>query len=153
MSKNKPTPLEVVERYHQRYLEYEGAFNNDPFTEKQRQEEVVKIAESGIDLESEEFLEKMTDAMIDKPRKVADVNNAAAKFIMFTDFYLLTQEDELPEQIQKDYDNLPIKDDIKTHFSIKDGKFVKNEESSIDEETKKYFKTMIEQIKIQLQLK
>ena len=149
--KTRPTPLEIVERYHKRYLEYEKAFNENPFSEKERQEEVVEIAKSGVDLDSDEFMDKMIEAMIDKPRKVADVSNAAAKFIMYTEFFLLTQDEELPEEIQKDFDNLPIKDDIKTHFSIKDGKFVRNEEVQLDEETRNYFKSLIEQIKIQLQ--
>lgn len=147
--KIKPTPLEVVELYYSRYLEYENAFSKNPFSEKDRQQEVVDIANSGIDTDSDEFMDKMIEAMIDKPRKVADVNNAAAKFAMYTEFFLLTQEDELPENIQKDFDSLPIKDMIKTHFSIKDGEFVRNEDMKVDQETKDYFKAMIEQIKIQ----
>ena len=151
MSKNKLTPLEVVERYHKRYLEYEAAFNKDPFTEEQRQKEVLKIAKSDIDIDSEEFIEKMVETMIDKPYKIADVNNAASKFIMFADFYLLTQEEELPEEIKKDYDALPIKDSIKTYFSIKDGEFIKNEKEEDTEEMKNYFKALIQQIKAQEQ--
>lgn len=150
MSKSKLTPLEVVERYHSRYLEYEAAFNKNPFTEKQRQEEILKIAKSGIDLDSEEFINQMTETMIDKPYKAADVNNAASKFIMFTDFYLLTQEEDLPENIRKDYDSLPIKDNIKTYFSIKDGEFVRNEDIEIDQQTKDYFKQIVAQIQSQL---
>lgn len=147
---NKLTPLQVVERYHQRYLDYEKAFNKDPFSEKQRQEEVLAIAKSEVDLDSDEFIDKMIEVMVDKPLKQADVNNSAAKFILFVDFYLLTQEEELPEVIRKDYDSLPIKDSIKNHFSIKDGKFVRNEEVEIDQETKDYFKNIVTQIKAQV---
>lgn len=148
---NKITPLEVVERYHTRYLEYEAAFNKAPFSEKERQEEVVKIAKSNIDLDSQEFIDKMSEAMITKTYKIADVNNSAAKFAMFVDFYLLTEEKELPENILNDYNNLPIKNSIKTYFSIKDGEFVRNEKVEIDDETKARFKLLITQIKSQIQ--
>lgn len=149
MSKSKLTPLEVVERYHEKYLQYETAFNKNPYSEKERQEEVVKLAKSDIDLESQEFLDKMADLMIDRSYKIADVNNAASKFVMFVDFFLLTQEEELPENIMKDYDALPIKENIKTYFSIKDGEFVRNEDLVLDDETKNYFKAIIKQIKEQ----
>lgn len=150
MSKNKPSPLEVVERYHAKYLEYEAAFNKAPFSEKERQEEVVNIAKSDIDLDSKEFEEKMIEAMIDKTYKIADVNNSAAKFAMFVDFYLLTQEKELPKNILNDYNTLPIKESIKTHFSIKDGEFIRNEKLVINEDTKAHFKLLIQQIKNQI---
>lgn len=150
MSKDRLTPLEVVERYYEKYLQYEAAFNKNPFSEKERQEEVVKLAKSDIDLESQEFLDKMAELMIDKAYKVADVNNSAAKFVISVDFYILTQEDDLPENIMKDYEALPIKDTLKSYFSVKDGEFVRNEELVIDEETKNYFKAIIKQIKEQL---
>lgn len=150
MSDKKLAPLEVVERYHEKYLEYETAFNKNPFTEKQRQEEVIKIAKSDMDLESEEFLNKMAELMIDKNYKIADVNNSAAKFVMAVDFYLLTQEEDLPEEVLNNYNSLPIKDSIKTYFSIENGEFVRNEDVILDDETKNYFKALIKQIRDQV---
>lgn len=145
----KLTPLEVIERYHQRYLDYENAFNKEPFNEGDLQKKVMEIAKSGIDLESEEFENQMVDLVVDKPQKRADVNNAAFKFALFTDFYLLTQEEELPEKILKDYDALPIKDSIKSVFSVEDGKFVKNEETEVSDDMRNFFKAIIQQTKAQ----
>ncbi len=88
----------------------------------------------------------MVDVVVEKPQKRADVNNAAFKFALFTDFYMMTNEEELPENVMKDYNNLPIKDSIKTFYSIKDGKFVRNEEQEITDEMKNFFKALITDI-------
>lgn len=149
MSKNKLTPLEVVERYHGRYIEYEKAFSNNPFNEEELQKQLKKIVESNIDTDSDEFMDKMIDIVIEKPQKRADVNNAAFKFCLYTDFYLLTQEEELPEEILKDYNALPIKDSIKTFFSIKNGEFVKNEKEEVSDEMRLYFKKIVAQVNVQ----
>ena len=146
----KLSPLEVVERYHQRYLAYERAFYKDPFNEGDLQKKVLELAQSGIDLDSEEFENQMVDLVVDKPQKRADVNNAAFKFALFTDFYLLTQEEELPKEILKDYDSLPIKDSIKSFFSVDDeGNFVKNEETEVSDDMRNFFKAIIQQTKLQ----
>lgn len=150
MSESKKlSPIQVVQRYHERYLEFEAAFNKNPFNEQELQNQLKEVVESDLDVESEEFLEKMVGIMIEKPQKRADVNNAALKFSMFADFYMLTQEEELPESLLKDYESLPIKDSLKPFFSIKDGEFVRNEEQEISEDMKNYFKAIINQVKIQ----
>ena len=150
MSENKKfTPLEIVERYHQRYLEYESAFNNDPFNDQDLRKQLNEVVKSGIDTESEEFLNKMVDIVVEKPQRRVEVNNAALKFSLFVDFYLLTQEEELPDKIKKDYDSLPIKDSLKSFFSVKDGKFVRNEKQEISPDMKQYFKDIVSQIKQQ----
>jgi len=150
MSENKKlTPLEVVERQHQIYLDYEDAFNKEPFNEGDLQKKIIDIAQSGIDVNSEEFENQMVDLVVDKPQKRADVNNAAFKFALFVDFYLLTQEEELPEKVLKDYDALPIKDSIKSRFSVENGKFVKNEETEVSEDMRNFFKAVIQQTKAQ----
>ena len=149
MSKNKLTPLEVVERYHGKYLEFESAFNKNPFNQGDLQKKLKELADSNIDVDSEEFQNKMIDLVVEKPQKRADVNNAAFKFVMYTDFYLLTQEEELPEKILKDYNSLPIKDQIKTNFSIKDGEFVRNEKQEVTDDMRKFFKDIINQLKTQ----
>ncbi len=62
------------------------------------------------------------------------INNAALKFAYFVDFYLLSEDEDLPENIMQDYENLPIRATIKTYYSIKDGKFVENEKLEVTEE-------------------
>lgn len=146
MSKNKITALQVVERYHKRYLEYETAFNKNPFNREDLQNKLKDIVASNIDTDSEEFTSQMMEIMIEKPQKRAEVNNAALKFCLFTDFYLLTQEEDLPEDILKDYESLPIKNDIKSFYSVKDGDFVRNEDQEISNEMKNYFKEIIKQV-------
>lgn len=131
MSKNKLTPIEVVERYHTRYLEYEEAFNKNPFNESTIKAELEKIISSGASPDSEEFENAVVDLMIEKPAKRTDVNNSAIKFFLFTEFYLLTENDPLPEKIERDFKNLPIGKDIKPFYSIKDGDFVRNEDVPI----------------------
>lgn len=146
MSKSKITPLQVVERYHKRYLEYEAAFNKNPFNREDLQKKLQDIVESGVDTDSEEFSTEMMEIVIEKPQKRAEVNNAALKFSLFVDFYLLTEEVDLPESILKDYESLPIKNDIKSLYSVKDGDFVRNEEQEVSEDMKNYFKAIIKQI-------
>ena len=132
MSNKKATPLQVVKRYHERYLEYENAFNNDPFDEKGVQKELEEVINSGVSFDSEEFENAVIDLMVEKPARRADVNNAASKFFYYAEFYIATQEEELPESIKKDFDTLPIKKGMKPYFSIKNGKFVKNEDAPIN---------------------
>lgn len=147
MNKNKLKPIEVVERYHKKYLEYEDAFNKNPFDESTIKTELDKVIASGADFESEEFENAVVDLMIEKPARRADVNNAALKFLLFAEFYILTNEEPLPENMQKDYDNLPIAKDIKPFYSIEGGKFVRNEEVPIDipkEKLKQLYKTLQE---------
>lgn len=145
MSESKLTPKEVVELHHQRYIDYETAFNKAPVNDEDTQEKLIEIVESGIDTDSEEFLDKMLDLVIERPQKRSDVNNAAFKFILFTDFYLLTQDEELSKDIMNDYNSLPIKDNIKSYFSVENEKFVKNEKQEITPEMKNFFKEVIRQ--------
>jgi hypothetical protein len=145
------TPLAVVEKYHAKYLEYETAFNKESSNKADMEAELVSLLDSELDEDSDEFMNKMIDIMIDKPQKKSDVNNSAYKFYLYADFYLLTQEDPLPENIQKDYDSLPIKDSIKTYFSVEGEKFVKNEKEDITDEMRAYFKAVVNQVKQQTQ--
>lgn len=147
MSENKITPLQVVQRYHERYLSYEEAFNKDPFSEQDMRKELEKVATTDVDVESDEFLEKMLDIIVEKPQRRIEVNNAALKFCLFVDFYILTQEEELPDNILKDYNNLPVKDSLKSFYSVANGKFVKNEEIEITDDMKQYFKQVIQQMR------
>ena len=147
MSKNKLTPLQVVERYHERYLEYENAFIKNPFDESTIKAELEKVIDSGANFDSEEFENAVVDLMIEKPARRSDVNNAALKFYLFAEFYLQTQTEDLPEKIQKDFENLPISKDIKPFYSIKDGEFIRNEDVPIDIEKgklKALYKTLQE---------
>lgn len=137
MSNNKLSPLSVVERYHKRYLEYEAAFNSDPFDENQVQEKLKEVINSGVSFDSEEFENTVVDLMIEKPTKRVDVNNAALRFYLYAEFYLLTENTELPESIKKDFDNLPIAQDMKSFYSIKNGNFVRNEDVPIKVEREK----------------
>tara|TARA_R110002012_G_scaffold119169_1_gene268157 strand:- start:161 stop:625 length:465 start_codon:yes stop_codon:yes gene_type:complete len=150
MSKNKkPSALDIVIRYHEKYLEYETAFNKNPFNEADMKKELDKVIAENINPDSEEFLERMVDLMVEKPQKKVEVNNAALKFIFFVDFYLMTQEDPLPENISKDYDSLPIRQRLKSMYAIQDGEFVKNEKIEVSPDMKNYFKAMIKQLKLQ----
>jgi len=146
MSKTKLTPLQVVERHHERYLEYEKAFSDNPFSHDQLRQELAKIIELGLDMDSDEFVEKMVDIVVEKPERNLDVEKAARKFIHFADFYTLTQEEELPESILKDYENIPIRNSMKPFFSINAGKFVRNEDNEVTPEMRQYFKNVIKQV-------
>lgn len=137
MSDKKLDALSVVERYHKRYLEYEAAFNNDPFDESKVHERLKEVANSGVDFDSEEFENTVVDLMVEKPTRRADVNNAALRFFLYAEFYQLTQDSDLPEEIKKDFDNLPIAQDLKPFYSIKGGKFVRNEDVPIKIEREK----------------
>lgn len=146
MENKKANPKEIVERYHNRYLEYEKAFNSDPFNREDMKTKLQEMVSEGVDTDSEEFQEEMMEIMIEKPQKRADVNNAALKFFFYTEFYLSTETEPLPETLLEDYNSLPLKKDLAPFYSIENGLFVKNEEQEISEEHKKYFKEIIKQI-------
>lgn len=146
MSKSKITPLEVVERYHTRYLQYEEAFEKNPFNEKILEEDLKEMIKSGMDIESEEFSNKMVEVAMEKPQRRVDVSKAAKKFILFAEFYMLTQEEELPKNIIKDYEALPVKEELKMFYSIENGNFVKNEDKEVSEQTKQYLKDNFKQM-------
>ena len=131
------TTIETVKRYHEKYLEYETAFNNNPFDDSTVKGELEKIIASGATFDSAEFEDAVIDLMVEKPARRSDVNNAALKFYLFAEFYLLTEEEPLPPEVKKDYDNLPIGDKLKPFYSIIEGKFVRNEDVPIDLEKDK----------------
>lgn len=134
---SKLTPLQILERHYNKYIEYENAFNNDPFDETKIQQELVKAAKSSSNFDSEEFKETVIDLMIEKPARRSDVNNAALRFYLYTEFFLLTQEEDVPDYIMKDFNSLPIKETMKPFFSIKEGKFIRNEDTPIKVERDK----------------
>ena len=147
MSKTKITAKQVVERYHERYIQYENAFAKDPFSASDMQNELKVLATSDIDTDSEDFLNKMIKIVIEKPQKSADVNNAALKFAHSVEFYLLIKDKDLPENIKQDYERLPIRATNKAYYSIEGGKFIENEKLEVTDEMRAYFKTSIEQYK------
>ena len=144
---DKDTPLVLVEKYHAKYIEYETAFNNDPNNKEGTEDQLRKLISSTEDEESEEFINSMIDIVVERPQKKSDVNNAAFKFLMYADFYTLTQKEPLPENILKDYNSLPIKESLKTYYSVESGKFVKNEELEITSDMREYFKALVLQLK------
>lgn len=148
MSNKVLTPLNVVERYHKRYIEYESAFNKEPFNEKDIHSKLKEIVDSGVNFDSEEFEDAVVDLMVEKPTRRADVNNAALRFFLYAEFFTLTQEEELPEYIKKDFENLPISQDLKPFYSIKEGKFVRNEDVPIKIERDK-LKSLYQALKSQ----
>ena len=149
MSKNKLTPLALVERYHEKYLEFEEAFNNDPFDPKEIEAKIKQIVEEGGDLDDDKIVEEMSPMMIEKQERKRDVNNAALKFMLHANFYLSTNEEDLPENIKKDLDNLPevLISSLKEINSIQNGKFIRNEKKVISPEEKKYILEGIQYIK------
>lgn len=149
MSKSKFTPIEVVERAHKKYLEYEQAFLKQPFSEDDLQKQLMEIVEKDGDFDSPEFENTVVELMLEKPAKRVDVNNTATKFSNYVEMYLLTNEEPLPENIQKDYDKLPIKESQKPFYSIENGKFVKNEDVPMTIE-KENLKVIYRQLKEQV---
>lgn len=144
---NKLTPLQVVERYYERYLEYEKAFMSDPFDREKVSLEVKRISDSGADMESEETMDKLAVLVVEKPQKQGDVNTAAIRFIMAVDFYNQVEETALPTKLKEDFEKLPIKSEMKVFYSVEAGKFVRNEEVEMDEHTKSYIRSVVNQIK------
>ena len=144
---NKNTLIQVVERYHKRYLEYETAFNKNPFSQEELMLEVKKMADTDADIDDPIILDKMIDIVIEKPQKKADVNTSAIKFMLAADFYYQITDEELPPHIQKDYEDLPIRKEMKTFYSIENGDFIKNESTEVDENMKNYMKSILGQIK------
>lgn len=128
----KISPREIVERYHEKYLEYEKAFNDNPFDESTIKVELEKVIKSGASFDSEEFEKAVVDLMVEKPARRSDVNNAALKFFLFTEFYLMTEEKPLPKKIEEDYKNLRINENMKPFYSIINGDFVRNEDTPIN---------------------
>lgn len=137
MSNERLTPLEIVQRYYDIYLEYEQAFNNNPFDESKTQEALKKVIESGADFDSKEFEDTVIDLMIEKPTKRTDVNNAALRFYLYADFYTKTQTEDLPEKLKKEYEISPFKTTLKSFYSIDKGNFIKNEDAPITLEKEK----------------
>lgn len=151
MSKSKPiTPLELVKLYHGKYIEYEIAFNKNPINQEDLRKELEGLVGETTDTESDEFFNKMANIVIEKPQRRADVNTAGLKFLLYADFYKATNTEELPENIEKDYEGLSVlKDNFKFFNSIENGDFVKNEDVKMDDNTRAYFKSVYKQIKAQ----
>ena len=100
--KTKLSPLEVVERYYQKYVEYENAFNNDPFDDSKIQEELKKVLESkkGLDFDSEEFNDAVVSVMVEKPMRRNDVNEA--KFFHSVQNGKFVRNEDAPIKVEKE---------------------------------------------------
>lgn len=131
MESTKFTPIQIVQRYYDRYLEYEQAFNSDPFDPTKLQEQLKEMVMAGAEVDSPQFEDAVVDLMVEKPARRADVTNSALKFQLFAEFYLATQEEKLPEELQKSYEDLSKITPVKPYHSIKDGKFIKNDDTPI----------------------
>lgn len=146
--KTRLTPLQVVERYHSKYVEYETAFNSEPFDKNEIEEKLKNLITKGVDPESEEFNDVIVSVMVEKPARRSDVDVAAMKFMTYASFFELTQEDTLPEHIEKDYKKLS-ENSYKFGYSIENGKFVKNEDTPV-KLNKDYLKQVYKEIKSQM---
>ena len=131
-------------------MEYEKAFNNDPGLKTNIETDVEQIVSSKIDVNSQEFLDKMFQSIDEKIRKREEVNNAAYQFFTYAEFFTLTNEEDLPDEIKKDYDNSPLKELLKSKYSVENGVFVNNEKIEISPEREKYFKEVYNQLRTQL---
>jgi hypothetical protein len=152
MSKSKQTPLEVVERYHEKYLQYEDAFNNDPFDEKEINNKIQDIIKIDGEIDDDKVIEDLSPLIIEKQERQRDVNNAALKFMLHADFYEVTSEEGLPANIKKDLDNLPevFRNTLRETHSVNAGKFERNEKKVVTAEEKQYIKAWVEHIKKQM---
>ena len=137
MSDKKLSALDIVERHHKRYLEYEAAFNNDPFDETKVQDKLKEVVNSGVAFDSKEYEDTVVDLMIEKPTRRSDVNIAALRFFLYAEFFQLTQDTPLPKEVKKDFDNLPISEGLKPFYSIESGRFVRNDDVPIKVEREK----------------
>lgn len=144
--KKKIKPIEVVERYHKKYLEYEAAYNKNPIDQERLQKEIMSIVDKYDDFEDEKFQNEIVEIAIEKPQRASDVEKAAIKFCLYTDFYYMTNEEPLPKNIQEDYDKLPVKKQMNPFYSIEAGEFVKNETKDIGL-SQEYFKDIFNQLK------
>ncbi len=143
------TSLEIVERYHEKYLEFEKAFNNDPFNKEDTQKQVEKIVSESNDIDEDEIFKKMASIIFEKQERQSDVNTSAIRFILYVDFYTMTEKKSLPKKILDDYNAIPeqIKNSIKPLNAVVEGKFVRVEKKEITTEEANYLKNIVEQVK------
>lgn len=122
---NKSTPLQIVDRYYNRLLEYERA-GDKGFTSPEEIKEKLSFAiKSGKDIDEGEFKDLVSDMVVRQAEKRADIEKAAIKFALYTDFYLKTQEEELPEEVLKAYEKINIKTQMEEMYVIENESFIK----------------------------
>lgn len=130
-TKTKLTPLQVVERYYNRYIEFETAFNKKVLNDNETNKKILDIVDKGIKFDSEEFENNVLDLIISKEMKRSDVTTAAMTFMMFTKFYLLTESEDLPKELKEEYNKLQKVHDNISFYSIENGDFVLKEKDSL----------------------
>lgn len=122
---NKITPLQVVERYYERLLEYEKAADKSFTSPDEIKEKLSSAIKSGTDVDEDEFKNLVSDMVVRQAEKRADVEKAALKFAMYTDFYLKTQEEKLPDPIYKAYERINISSQMDEIYVIENESFIK----------------------------
>jgi|TARA_R110000772_G_scaffold100223_2_gene200412 hypothetical protein len=122
---NKATPLQIVDRYYNRLLEYEKAGEKNFTNPEEVKEKLSSAIQSGVDVDEAKFKNLVSDMVVRQAEKRADIEKAAIKFAMYTDFYLKTQEEELPEEVLKAYERISIQSQMEEMYVIENDSFIK----------------------------
>lgn len=149
MSKESRKNLkDIVIKYHTLYKEYDKAFEVNTLSREDITKKILPIIESGSS-EDKEFKDLAKHIYIDNTEQANDVAYYSNKFFITADAYLLTSEEDLPEEITKDYLKLKNQEYTPT-FAILKGKFERKKESNqvLSQEA---FDLAFEQIKNQIE--
>ncbi len=121
--------LKVVESYHSMYVSYRSAHTNLKDKKEQLIEKLKPLLEKSTS-EDKDFKEMSKDYLSMISTYPQEVNFFATKFVHAADLYIIVTEEELPEEISRDY--IQLKGiEYKSSFSIKKGKFVKNSSADL----------------------
>ena len=125
---SKSTPIQIVEKYYNRLLQYEAAAKDNLLNPEQVKEKLMGVIQDGADIEDSLWSDAVTDLVTSQADKRADIDKAAVKFSMFAEFYSLTNDKKLPLDVEKKLKELEVIENFKESHSIEGNKFVKNKD-------------------------
>lgn len=124
---NKNTPIQIVEKYYNRLLEYEAAAEKNLLKPDQVKEKLKAVMQDGASIEDNLWQDAVTEMITTQAEKRADLDKAAIKFAMYAEFYQMTNEVKLPTEALEKLKQIDFKDQFKETHSIFDNDFVRNE--------------------------
>ena len=121
-------PLDLVRFYYKLYQDYNKAYNGTVGQTKELENKLKELVKEG-NSSDEDFKKVVMDFTRNTSLYTNDITFIANKFLNAADFYIKTNEKDLPAEILKDY--ITLKDrEYKTQYSVEKGEFVKNSEST-----------------------
>jgi hypothetical protein len=147
--KNTSKPIDVVKFYYAIYKDNETAYNNAMGTRDGLDKQLREMVSKGNSTE-QDFQNIAKEHITISTVYSSEVMFAANKFLNAADFYLKILDEELPEEMLKDYVVLKNQE-YKQAYSVQNGQFVRNSKVDLPEIPQEHYDYLFNFFKMQFE--